>query len=55
MREQAKGSIFLTRLLGVLVGWPRFCFVIGLAGLTVGLAISEAELTGGEVTFGFLG
>ena len=42
-------------MLALLVGRLYFCFVIGLAGLAIGLAIARAELMGGKVVVGFSG
>ena len=53
--SQASKTQFLAYLLALLAGQPRFCLVISLVGLIVGLAISKAELIGGEVAVGFSG
>ena len=54
-KNKQKIQLFLACLLAFLVSRLCFRFVIGLAGLTIGLAISRAELTGEEVAVGFLG
>ena len=43
---------FLARLLAPTAGWPHFRLRVRL-GLTVGLAIDEAELMGREIAVGF--
>ena len=41
--KEQKVQFFLTRLLALLAGWPRFRLVVDLAvDLTVGLAIAKA-------------
>ena len=54
MREQAKGSLFLTCLLALLAGRPRFRLMLNLAiGLIVDLTIGKAKSMGREVAVGF--
>ena len=55
VKERAKGSILFACLLVLLAGRPCFRFVIGLADLTVGLAIGRAKSTGRGVAIGFSG
>ena len=50
---QVSKTQFLACLLALLAGSSCFRLVIGLIGLTVGLAIDGAELMGGEVAVGF--
>ena len=52
--HKQKVQFFLACLLVLLTGRPRFRFVIGLAGLIVGLAIGGAESTSREVAVSFL-
>ena len=54
--NEQKVQFFLACFLALLPDRPRFRLMVDLAiGLTVGLAIGEAELTGGEVAVGFSG
>ena len=53
--SQAFKTQFLAFLLALLVNQPRFRLVVGLVGLTIGLAIDGAELIGKEVAVGFSG
>ena len=51
--SQASKTQFFVCLLALLAGWPHFRLLVGLVGITVGLAIGKAELIGGEVTVSF--
>ena len=46
---------FLAHLLALLAGRPCFRLVVGLVGLTIGLAIGKAELMKGKVAVDFSG
>ena len=51
--NEQKLKFFLACLLALLAGQPSFRFMIGLASLTIGLAIGGTELTIGKVVIGF--
>ena len=53
--SQISKTQFLACLLVLLARWPRFCLVLGLVGLIVGLAINGAELMDRKVAISFFG
>ena len=53
--SQTSKTQFFACLLALLAGWSHFCLIIGLVGLTIGLAIGKVESIGGEVAIGFSG